>query len=150
MASTSKPSSLTRISLALDLVLNESFGARSWLDIWFHLTLQGQGSRRGWGVPLPQLKPNPLTETRIKSDGTELHFKTVRRNQTLETERGYHPGEPTSTGPSIQAWQQWALPLHNWSLQSHHCTGRLPASQSCHIPAPGSTHSCHAAPPKLL
>lgn len=118
---------LTQIALALDPVLNEPFGAGGLLDIWFHLTLQG--GCYGWECSYLNSNQLSNSEIHIKSDTRELHFKTVRRDQTMEMERDNPQKKPTSTDPGL-ALQPGSGGLCSAVLklgQATHCTKRCPS-----------------------
>lgn len=104
------------------------------------------------GVPLPQLKPNPPTQKHTLNPITDLHFKTVRRYQTMEMERDNHQGKPISTGPGPAPRPGSSGPClcALQAPQPRRGTGRLPTARSCLGPAPGSIHSCRATWSKLL
>lgn len=118
---------LTQIALALDPVLNEPFGARGLLDIWFHLTLQG--ACYGWECSYLNSNQPSNSEIHIKSDTRELHFKTVRRDQAMEMERDNPQEKPSSTYPGL-ALQPGSGGLCSSVLklgQATHCTKRCPS-----------------------
>lgn len=60
------------------------------------MTLQGRIVKGGSVATSTKTKPSN-SEIHIKSDPKELHFKTVRRDQSMEMERDNHQEKHTST-----------------------------------------------------